>query len=265
MPVEESSQDCGKHATQQRRINQRACSRRFRQSADSFSQNHRFLAVFTQWVCSLASTPPKVAASPPPNGGNGIIRGVTRRRHAGSQFLMLQNPHRQPASCATSPTRPGRRADWREKTRPTPPLQPRFREKTRPARQNTPNSGQCKRAGRTFSRTRRDNVATLKPTTPLLAPNRGALKPASPLRPKTAPKTPISHPQRRRRFQSRLGRRPQRRRRFQTTRPLGSRVPAAAPAGINVPAAPKTRMQFDGERFQQRLETLQSQRCEVMV
>jgi len=58
VPVEESSQDCGKHATQQRRINQRACSRRFRQSADSFSQNHRFLAVFTQWVCSLASTPP---------------------------------------------------------------------------------------------------------------------------------------------------------------------------------------------------------------
>ncbi len=39
-------------------------------------------------------------------------------------------------------------------------------------------------------------MATLKPTTPLLAPNKGALKPASPLRPKTAPKTPISHPQR---------------------------------------------------------------------
>ena len=42
---------------------------------------------------------------------------------------MLQNPHRQPASCATSPTRPGRRADWREKTRPAQPLHPRFREK----------------------------------------------------------------------------------------------------------------------------------------
>ena len=94
------------------------------------------------------------------------------------------------------------------------------------------------RAGRSFSRTRRDNVATLKPTTPLLAPNKGPLKPASPLRPKTAPKTPISHPQRRwrfqsrlgqppqrrRRFQSRLGRRPQRRHRFQTSGPLGSRA-----------------------------------------
>ena len=61
--------------------------------------------------------------------GNCIIRTPTRRRHAGSQFLMLQNPHRQPASCATSPTRPGRRADWREKTRPAQPLHPRFREK----------------------------------------------------------------------------------------------------------------------------------------
>ena len=59
-------------------------------------------------------------------------------------------------------------------------------------------------------------MAALKPTTPLLTPNKGPLKPASPLRPKTAPKTPISHPQRRSRFQSRLGRRPQRRRRFQS-------------------------------------------------
>ena len=59
-------------------------------------------------------------------------------------------------------------------------------------------------------------MAVLKPTTPLLAPNKEALKPASPLRPKTAPKTPISHPQRRRRFQSRLSRRPQRRCRFQS-------------------------------------------------
>ena len=56
----------------------------------------------------------------------------------------------------------------------------------------------------------------MKPTTPLLAPNKEALKPASPLRPKTAPKTPISRPQRRWRFQSRIGRRPQRRWRFQS-------------------------------------------------
>ena len=160
--------------------------------------------------------PPHAATSAPRNGGNGVIRGVTRRRHAANQFLMLQNPHRQPASCATSPTRPGRRADWRERTRPARPLQPHFREKVLPARQKTPILGCFERAGRTFSRTRRDNVATLKPTTPLLAPNKEALKPPSPLHPKNAPKTPISRPQRRRRFQSRLGQHPQRRRRFQS-------------------------------------------------
>ena len=74
-------------------------------------------------------------------------------------------------------------------------------------------------------------MATLKPTTPLLAPNKGALKPASPLHPKIAPKTPISHPQRRCRFQSRLGRHPQRRWRFQTSGPAGLQGQAAAPMG----------------------------------
>ena len=74
-------------------------------------------------------------------------------------------------------------------------------------------------------------MATLKPTTPLLASNKGALKPASPLHPKIAPKTPISHPQRRWRFQSRLGRRPQRRWRFQTSGPAGLQGQAAAPMG----------------------------------
>ena len=34
------------------------------------------------------------AAGPPRNGGNGVIRGTTRRRHAANQLLMLQNPHR---------------------------------------------------------------------------------------------------------------------------------------------------------------------------
>ena len=113
----------------------------------------------------------------------------------------------------------------RDKIRPALPLQRHFRENIRPAHMKTLFLGHFARAGRTFSHTRRDNVATLKPTTPLrapeqqplkppsplLAPNRGALKPASPLHPKNAPKTPISHPQRRWRFQLRLGRRPQRR------------------------------------------------------
>ena len=74
-------------------------------------------------------------------------------------------------------------------------------------------------------------MATLKPTTPLLTPNKGPLKPASPLHPKNAPKTPISHPQRRRWFQLAHLTGPQRRRWFQTTRPPGRRSQAAVPVG----------------------------------
>ena len=181
------------------------------------------------------------AAGPPPNGGNGVIRGTTRRQPASN----AARPPPQPASCATSPTRPGRRADWREKTRPTQPLQWLFREKTRPAQPlrrifrekvlpasaKTPILGCFKRAGRTFSRsrppsdhagrtfsrTRRDNVATLKPTTPLHSPEQQPLKPPSPLHPNTAPKQPISHPQRRQRFQ--------------TSGPSGLQDPDAIPVG----------------------------------
>ena len=50
-------------------------------------------SVFVEVVCTVGTTPPHIAASPPPNGGNCITRGVTRRRHADSQPLMLQNPH----------------------------------------------------------------------------------------------------------------------------------------------------------------------------
>ena len=71
----------------------------------------------------------------------------------------------------------------------------------------------------------------LKPPSPLLAPNKGPLKPTTPLRPKNAPKTPNSHPQRRRRFQSRLGQHPQRRWRFQTTGPPGRQSLTTAPVG----------------------------------
>ena len=102
------------------------------------------------------------------------------------------------------------------KNRPAQPLHWHFREKVRPASAKTPILGGFKRAGRTFSRSRppsghagrtfsrtwRNNMATLKPTTPLLTPNKGLLKPASPLPPKNAPKTPISRPQRRWRFQA---------------------------------------------------------------
>ena len=87
--------------------------------------------------------------------------------------------------------------------------------------------------------------ASMKPPSPLHAPEQRPLKPPSPLQPKNAPKTPISQPQRRRRFQLRLGRRPQRRRRFQphtgtsaqrrwrfqTTGPPGRQSQAAVPVG----------------------------------
>ena len=54
----------------------------------------RLSAFFAEVVCTLGTTPPHVAASPPPKGGNGVIRTTTCRRHADSQPLMLQNPHR---------------------------------------------------------------------------------------------------------------------------------------------------------------------------
>ena len=64
-------------------------------------------------------------------------------------------------------------------------------------------------------------MATLKPPTPLLTPNKGTLKPTSPLHPKNAPKKPISHPQRRWRFQSHSSTSEQRRWRLQATGPPG--------------------------------------------
>ena len=38
-----------------------------------------------------------------PGGGNGSIRATTRRRHAATAPLMLQNPHTAPASGTTAP------------------------------------------------------------------------------------------------------------------------------------------------------------------
>ena len=99
------------------------------QNADHLAHNTPFSAFFAEVVCVLGAAPPQAATSQPQNGGNDAIQAsdtpVTRRQRASHDA----KPPSQPASCATSPTRPGRRADWREKTRPTPPLQPRFREK----------------------------------------------------------------------------------------------------------------------------------------
>ena len=200
---------------------------------------------------------------------------MTRRQPASN----AAKPPPQPASCATSPTRPGRRANWRENTRPAQPLQPHVREKVLPVSVKTLILGCFERAGRTLSRTRRDNVATLKPTTPLLAPNKGPLKPTTPLRLKTAPKTPISHPQRRWRFQthtdtseqrrwrfqSHAGTSEQRQQGFQTTGPPDLQRLAAAHASRDDTTAPKFRMQFDWMKIQQGQKTLRFQRCEFNV
>ena len=109
-----------------------------------------------------------------------------------------------------------------------------LRDKVRPTRLKTAFFVHIGLTGRTFSRshsirpsrrqisrTGRRNMATLKPTTPLLTPNKAPLKPTTPLRPKNAPKTPISRPQRRRWFQTHTGTSEQRRWRFQTTGPSG--------------------------------------------
>ena len=243
-----------------------------------------------------------------PNGGSGVIRGATRRRHADSQLLKVQNPHHcrcgrhceadqaggdctaWPRRCATgdgrtatgnkggaearqnSPNKnrtgllPAQNSPSKNRAGPLPvqnsPSTPLL---TACAVQNSPCSPKMalfgtffvcmanfvplppatSHAWRTFSCTRHNNMATLKPPTPLQsliqasmkpssplhAPNKGTLKPTSPLHPKTAPKTPISHPQRRRRFQPHTGTSAQRRQRFQTTRPPVQQGLAAVPVG----------------------------------
>ena len=111
-------------------INQRACIHRFRHSADPLPRNDRFSALFTQWVCTLASTPPQLPASPPPNGGNCTIRTTTRRRHAASQLLVVQNP--PPLAVRRTPEGPDAASAGGGRTA-TGHTQPHFRYKTRPA------------------------------------------------------------------------------------------------------------------------------------
>ena len=135
-----------------------------RQSADPFPQSDRFSAFLPNGSAVWrAHRPTSQLHHHQTNGGNGVIRTTTRRRHADSQLLMLQNPHRsQPRAPRCIQDR--RRAD---------------------SFALAPTSG---RAGRQISRTGHRNIATMKPTTPLLTPNTGPLKPTTPLRPKNAPK-----------------------------------------------------------------------------
>ena len=85
-------------------------------------------------------------------GGIAPSKAPTHRRPAARGLRMAQNPHRSQPEVRRIATRPGHSTGWRDRVRPTPPLQWHFREKLRPASAKTPNLGCCERAGRTFSR-----------------------------------------------------------------------------------------------------------------
>ena len=151
------------------------------------------------------------------------------------------------------------RAGRREKVRPAHPLQHPTREKVRPASVKRPILGCFERAGRTFSRshpppdhagrtfsrTGRTEVMTVKPTTPLqpltwasmkppsplLAPEQQPLKPVAPLQPKNKPKTPNSHLQRRWQFHTHTDTSEQRRQGFQTHRATSPAAPRRGTRG----------------------------------
>ena len=81
------------------------------QNADHLTHNRPFSAFFAEVVCTLGTIPPQTVISPSPNGGNGVIRDPTRRRHAASQFLMLQNPHRRREGTRATGVPPDARPD----------------------------------------------------------------------------------------------------------------------------------------------------------
>ena len=113
------------------------------QNVDHLAHYSPFSPVFAEVDCTLGTTPPHVGSSPPPIGGNGVIRTATRRRHAANQRLMLQNPHRhrherrraadktwaQRRVSRKNPPNTGLPAALREIVRPARPLQRHFREK----------------------------------------------------------------------------------------------------------------------------------------
>ena len=97
----------GPSSTRLRHTGHHAFSGAVAHIADRFTRNRSFSARFNEVACGLDSTTPRVADSLPSDGGNCIIRDLTRRRHAASQLLMLQNPHTRRHGGRASPTRPG--------------------------------------------------------------------------------------------------------------------------------------------------------------
>ena len=75
--------------------------------------------LFTEVVCTVGATPTNTMLGLSPNGGNGVIRGTTRRRHAANQLLMLQNPPITRQEGTTRTEQPGHDA-WERLQRPRP-------------------------------------------------------------------------------------------------------------------------------------------------
>ena len=117
------------------------------QNADHFATSSPFSVFFTEVVCDVGATPLQTTAAPPPSGGNCSMRGATRRQHADSQLLMLQNPHhhwhgahrRDPRArlgcrwVAEARQLNTRKVPRRNKSRPARAARPNFRYKTLPA------------------------------------------------------------------------------------------------------------------------------------
>ena len=162
------------------------------QNADHLAHNTPFSPFFAEVVCTVGTTQPQTAISSSPNGGNGVTRTSTRRRHADSQLLMLQNPHH------SQPRAPGCIEDQRRVNffALIPTVGPR---------------------GANFF------ACMTQP--------RGDVETDITSAPEKRTKTPISHPHRRWRFHLRLGLREQRRHRFQTTGPPRLQQPDATPMG----------------------------------
>ena len=159
------------------------------QNADHFARNSPFSALFSEVVCTLGTTPPQTVISPPPKGGNGVIRDPTRRQPAPNAAKPPLSPAWKPSqslqalsavpagdgiqatvdkggatakqnSPSTSHTAPlpaqnspdtSHTAPPRYKTRPAHPFSPHVRYKTRPAHPFSPHARYKTRPAHPFS------------------------------------------------------------------------------------------------------------------
>lgn len=116
-------------------------------------------------VCAPINTQGKPRARTNPDaalssgGGIALHGGPTRRRHAVRRLHVVQNPRHFRLGGRRIAYKTGHNVSWREKVRPTRPLQRHFRERVRPTRLKTAFFGRFGHAGRTFSRSRTDQGA----------------------------------------------------------------------------------------------------------